>query len=83
MPREGGEKRLSNQGSGVSVIILLLQWEGEVWSRNMSLESISFITGGEPIFQSLSFIERKRKKPWATTERHVYFEITSKIELKD
>ena len=64
-------------------MILLLQWEGEVWSRNMSLESISFITGGEPIFQSLSFIERKRKKPWATTERHVYFEITSKIELKD
>ena len=64
-------------------MILILQWEGAVWSRNMSLESISFITGREPVFQSLSFIERKCKKPRATTEKHVYFEITSTIELKD
>ena len=68
MSSGGGEKGLSNQGSGDRVLILILQWEGAVWSRNTSLESISFITEWEPEFQSLSFIERKRKKPWATTE---------------
>ena len=85
MSREGGEKGLSNQGSGVSVIMLLLQWEGAVWSRNMSLESIAFIIGREAEFQSLSFTERKGKKPWATTEKYVYSESTSTsaIELKN
>ena len=66
-------------------MILILQWEGAVWSRNMSLESISFITVKETVFQSLSFIERKRKKPWTTTEKYIYSESTSTsaIELND
>ena len=66
-------------------MILLLQWEWAVWLRNTSLESISFITGREPVFLSLSFIERKHKKPWAITENHVCSEgtRTSAIELKD
>ena len=73
MSSGGGEKGLSNQGSGDRVLILILQWEGAVWSRNTSLESISFITGWEPEFQCLSFIERKCKKPWATTEEKCVF----------
>lgn len=73
MSRGEGEKGLSNQGSGERVLILILQWEGAVWSRNTSPESISFITGWEPEFQSLSFIDRKGKKPWATAEKKCEF----------
>ena len=85
MYRGEREKGPSNQGSRDRVLILILQWERTVWSRNTSLVSISFITGWEPEFQSLSFIERKCKNPWATTEKRVYSESTSTsaVELKD
>ena len=85
MYRGEREKGLSNQGSRDRVLILILQWERAVWSRNTSLASISFITGWEPEFQSLSFTERKCKNPRATTEKRVYSEntSTSAVELKD
>ena len=50
-----GDKGLSHPVTGWWT--LLLSWEGAGWSRATSLESISFITGKELGFPSLSFIE--------------------------
>ena len=45
MSRAEGEKGLNHYGTRDRVMILLLQWEGTVCSRRMSLESIVLTTG--------------------------------------
>ena len=72
-------------GQGTEVWILLLQWEGAICSRKMSLESIVFIAGKGTCVPLSAFHREKVEDALGQDRINQYSESTSilAIELQD